>query len=505
MPYRDLSIFAPELSLCGLAIAVLVADLIVPRTWRRLPAGLAAVGLVVPLYFVARLWPGPLQFEFMGAYAVDSFSGAFKILLLVAAFLVILLSFDYLRKLERGFGEYFALLLFSLTGMMLLTGAVDLIVIYLAFEMVSLSSYVLTGYMKRDPKSNEAELKYFLYGAAASGVMLYGISLVYGLGGSTRLAEIAARFVGSGPAAAVAVQPAFLQALLTQTGIPEVYVLRLSGLMLPLAIVLITVGLGFKIAMVPFHAWSPDAYEGAPTPITAFLSVGPKIAGFALLMRLVYAWYPALMPHWPALLASLATITMFGGNLWAIRQTNIKRMLAYSSIAHAGYLLIGVVVAATNPRGLHGIIVYFAAYLLMNLGAFAVILLVARNYGGEEISDFSGLSHTAPAAAAAMVIFLLSLTGIPPTGGFLGKFYIFGAAIGSGEWAWLAVVGIINSVISLYYYMNVARVMYFGKPRERAMTVRPASIVVVAIVCLVGILALGLFPQAIIELIQQYV
>ncbi len=505
MPYINLSVFAPELSLCGLAILVLVADLIVPRAWRRLPAALAAVGLAVPLYFVARLWQEPLQFEFTGAYVVDGFSGAFKMLLLFAAFLVILLSFDYLRKLERGFGEYFALLLFSLTGMLLLTGAADLIVIYLAFEMISLSCYVLTGYMKRDPRSNEAALKYFLYGAAASGVMLYGISLLYGLGGSTRIMDIAARFMASGPSTTIAVQPAFLQTALVQAGVPELYVMRLTGLMMPLAVVLVTVGLGFKIAMVPFHAWAPDAYEGAPTPVTAFLSVAPKLAGFALILRLLLMWYPELMRHWPALLASLATITMFGGNLWAIRQTNIKRMLAYSSIAHAGYLLIGVVVAAKDLMGLHAIIVYFVAYLFMNLGAFAVVLLIARNMGGEEISDFSGLYHTAPALAAAMIIFLLSLTGIPPTAGFLGKLFIFGVAIGSGEWAWLAVVGIINSAISLYYYMNVARVMYFGKPGRQQVTVWPAGIIAVTAVCLVGTLGVGLFPQVIIRLIQQHI
>jgi len=505
MPYGDLSIFGPELSLCGLAIVVLVADLIVQRRWRLLPAGVAAVGLAVPVYLVASRWMGPRTYEFMGAYVIDSFADSFKLVLLTAAFLVILLSIDYLRGLERGFGEYFALLLFSLTGMMLVTGAFDLIIIYLSFEMISLSCYVLTGYMRQDRKSNEAALKYFLYGAAASGVMLYGISLIYGLGGSTRLSEIAARFMASGPTAAVAVQPAFLQNTLVQAGIPEVYVLRLAGLMMPLAVVMVTVGLGFKIAMVPFHAWAPDAYEGAPTPITAFLSVAPKAAGFALLVRLVLAWYPLLMPHWPALLAALATLTMFAGNLWAIRQTNIKRMLAYSSIAHAGYLLIGVVVAATDAMGLHGLIIYFAAYLFMNIGAFAVVLLVARNRGSEEIADFAGMYRTAPVFAAAMVIFLLSLTGIPPTGGFMGKLYIFGSAIGSGRWAWLAIVGIVNSAISVYYYMNVVRVMYFGEPGEEAMAIRPGGIVIVAAICLVGTFAIGLFPQAIIEFIQQYV
>ena len=505
MPYNDLSIFGPELSLCGLALVVLIVDLIVPRRWRLVPAGVAAVGLAIPVYLVASRWMGPPTFEFMGAYVIDSVADSLKLVLLAAAFLVILLSVDYLRRLERGFGEYFALLLFSLTGMMLLTGAFDLIIIYLSFEMISLSCYVLTGYMKRDRKSNEAALKYFLYGAAASGVMLYGISLIYGLGGSTRLSEIAARFMASGPTAALAVQPAFLQSTLVQAGIPEVYVLRLAGLIMPLAIVMVTVGLGFKIAMVPFHAWAPDAYEGAPTPITAFLSVAPKAAGFALMVRLVLLWQPLLMPHWPALLAALATITMFGGNLWAIRQTNIKRMLAYSSIAHAGYLLIGVVVAASDAIGQHGIIIYFAAYLFMNIGAFAVVLLVARNRGSEEIADFAGMHRTAPIAAAMMVIFLLSLTGIPPTAGFVGKLYIFGAAISTGEWAWLAIVGIINSAISLYYYMNVVRVMYFGKPGEEVMTIQPVGIAAVAAICLGGTFVIGLFPQAIIEFVQQYV
>jgi len=324
-------------------------------------------------------------------------------------------------------------------------------------------SYVLAGYRRADPKSNEAALKYFLYGSSASGVMIYGMSLLYGLGGSTNLQVLGERLA---------------------TG--QVTPLGALALMLVLA------GLGYKVAMAPFQAWCPDVYEGAPTPVTAFLSVGPKAAGFAVLIRFALSVFPSLVPQWQVVVAVLAVLTMFVGNLLAIRQQNLKRLMAYSSIAHAGY----------PGWGLPAVLFYLVAYLLMNLGVFALLLLVARTRGTEEISGFSGLAQGAPFAAAVMLILLLSLTGIPPTGGFVGKFYLFAAAIESRTWWWLAVVGIINSAISLYYYMNIARLMYFGAPAPE-LAHRPAGLSFVIWVALAGTLALGLIPEPLMAVARQ--
>jgi len=290
------------------------------------------------------------------------------------------------------------------------------------------------------------------------------LSLLYGLGGSTNIREI------------------------------EQNLASMPGLFGPVVLMLLLVGLGFKIAMVPFHAWAPDVYEGAPTPVTGFISVGPKAAGFAILMRLLWPLGPQLLELWPAVVAVLATVTMFAGNILAIQQTDIKRMLAYSSIAHAGYILIGVVVGAAYPLALEAVMYYFVAYLLMNLGAFAVVILVERNTGSTRIADYAGLGHSAPLLAAAMAILLLSLTGIPPTAGFVGKLLLFAAAIQSQQWVWLAVVGILNSVISLYYYMNIARLMYFSDEPGPTLEARPAGALVVILITLLGTLAVGVLP-----------
>jgi NADH-quinone oxidoreductase subunit N len=474
MPVTNYNLFLPETCLALLGLAVLMLDLVLPRRARLVTATVAGVGLLACLWPLARLyWVGP-ALEFTNSFATDPLALFFKALFIVAGVLVVLLSTDFFRGLKYGYGEYFSLIVFLVLGMCLLASSNDIITFYLSFEMVSLTSYILTGYLRKDRKSNEAALKYFLYGAAASGVMLYGLSLAYGLGRSTNIEIIGRNLAGEHP--------------------------LLGGL----SMVLVLAGLGYKISMVPFHAWTPDVYEGAPTPVTAFLSVGPKAAGFAILMRLVWVLEPGLVKQWPAILAALSALTMGVGNLLAIRQANIKRMLAYSSIAHAGYLLIGVVVGPDNPLALKGVLVYFAAYLLMNLGAFAVAIAIARNSGSDDIRDFAGLAKTAPVAAVAMTIFLLSLTGIPPTAGFLGKFYLFMGAIQSGTWAWLAVVAIINSAVSLYYYMNVVRLMWFGAEGEEAPapTVWPAGVRVVLWVTLIGTLALGLFPGGFLDLLN---
>jgi NADH-quinone oxidoreductase subunit N len=469
---KDLTLFMPELLLCGTALAVLLLDLFLPRERRPLTAAVAALGCVLLVATALPLWDPERTptLLFWNSYRLDNFAVFFKVLFGLIGLLTILLSTDFFRRVH-AYGEYFSLLLFVLTGMTLLAGAVDLITIYLSFELISLLSYVLAGYLRSDPKSNEAALKYFLYGSAASGVMLYGLSLLYGLGGSTQLSVLGDR-LASGE--------------ITTLG--------------ALAFVMVLAGLGYKIAMVPFQSWAPDVYEGAPTPVTAFLSVGPKAAGFALLIRFLLMVAPSLLPQWQVIIAVLATLTMFVGNLLAIRQTSVKRLLAYSSIAHAGYLLIGVVAAGEGDSwGTGAVLFYLVVYLAMNLGAFGLVLLVEKRTGNDQLQGFSGLAQGSPFAAAVMTIFLLSLTGIPPTAGFMGKLYLFAAVIKAGPWWWLAVVAFINSVISLYYYMNIARLMYFGEPGP-GLVQRPLGLSAVIWVGLLLTLALCLMPGPLLEI-----
>ena len=480
MSPQTLQVFGPELYLCGLGLLILIADMILGRRGRGFITGLTVVGLVGCLVPIVNLWGSEPRSIFSGTYVVDGLALFFKALFVVTGAFVVLLTAGYGAQTDPGEsdalpdrGEFFALLVFLVLGLCLMAGANDLVLLYLSFELVSLTSYMMAAWRKRDRLSNEAGVKYFIYGAAASAVMLYGLSLLYGAGGSTNLTTLGEHFMKPVPGAGLA----------------------LVGV---LGVLLVLVGLGYKISMVPFHAWAPDVYQGAPTPVTALLSVGPKAAGFALLLRVFAALAPALHVPWQMVLALFATLTMFGGNLLALRQTDMKRLLAYSSIAHAGYLLIGVVVGPQEPWGQAGILVYLVAYLLMNLGMFSLAIWVER-FGepveGEQLPSslarYSGLAQRAPGVAFLTVILLLSLTGIPPTAGFLGKLYLFGAAIKSHQWAWLAVVGIINSVVSLYYYMNIARLMYFGKvPHEAKRAVaeagrlRPAEALLGAVVVL---------------------
>ncbi len=460
MPVGSIGTIAPEIALAVLALAVLVLDLALPA-WRKEAALAAGAGMAAIAAGAVALWQqGPMA-DFGGAIVLDNLAVFLKLVFLAAGVIVVMISQRQLS--ENDPGEYFSLVVFFVLALCVMASAGDLVIFYLGFELSSICGYLLAAWRRGDAKSNEAGLKYFVYGAAASGFMLYGLTLLYGAAGSLRLDEVAR---------ALAVERNVAAAL----G---------AGLVL--------VGLGYKMALSPFHWWAPDVYEGAPTPVTAFLSVGPKVAGFALLLRAM----DALASAWAGFgmaLAVLAALTMFTGNLIAIRQTNIKRMLAYSSIAHAGYMLIGAVVGLMDPDGIAALAFYAVAYLLMNLGAFAVAEIVEQSEGGSEIERFAGLAQRSPVLAAAMVVFLLSLTGVPPTAGFVGKLWLFGVAIKSGVFAWLAIVGIINSAISLYYYMNVARFMYYRRGREGE--VSAGSFVVAAVaVALVGTVALCLLPQ----------
>lgn len=436
---ESLNYFYPELILVCSALGVILLDLLLKRRERTLTAYLALLGIFISFLAAVKLFPGN-KVLFSQMVALDPFALFFKIFFLLNTLLVVLFSLrsEEIKKTDQA--EYYALLLAVALGMLLIASAVDLLMIYLSLELISLTSYLLTGYLKGNRRSSEAALKYFIYGAVASGVMIYGMSLVYGLTGSTNIHAVG-------------------RALFTQGPYP---------LTLLLATLFILAGFGYKIAAVPFHMWCPDVYEGAPAPVTAFLSVGPKAAGFAVLIRFFYGvmarpsleegvWIPLGNLDWPFLIAVLSAVTMTLGNLVAIAQSNIKRLLAYSSIAHAGYILMGFVLL--NDQGLRAMLFYLAVYLFMNLGAFLVVIAVLNKLNTEKIVDYRGLGWRAPFAAAALTIFLLSLTGIPPFAGFIGKVYLFAALIKEKVY-WLAVVGILNSVVSLYYYAGIVKMMF---------------------------------------------
>ena len=388
---------------------------------------------------------------FSGMYAVDPFSGFFKVIFLITGILIVLFSLQSheLDAVSTKYSEYFSLIISLTIGAFFMAGSTNLLMMYLSLELVSISSYILSGFTKENTRADEASLKYVIYGAFSSGLMLYGISLLYGLTGETNIYS-------------------FNQALAV-AGAPRITIL--------IAIVLMLVGLGYKISAVPFHFWTPDVYEGAPITITAFLSVSSKAAGFAMLIRFFKIafidvtaqpiaagmWEIFRGFNWTDIIAVLSVLTMTVGNLVAIWQSNMKRMLAYSSIAHAGYILMGFV-TLTN-QGISAMLVYFVAYLLMNLGAFYVVILVANKFHTENIDGYNGLGYRSPYAAFAMTVFLFSLTGIPPTFGFIGKFYLFSSLI-NAHYIWLAIVGVINSVISLYYYARVVRNMYLIQPED---------------------------------------
>ncbi|MER3455975.1 MAG: NADH-quinone oxidoreductase subunit N [candidate division GAL15 bacterium] len=475
MNWQDLRWLVPELVLTGAAVALLLADLMTAPDRRR-QLGWFAVAAAVPaaaacgqlLAELQALRSGGVRI-FADTYTVDPFALYVKLVALGAVALVALVSLDYFPGRTPHVGEAFALLLFAGVGLLLMASASDLILLLLSIEFVSLSSYLLAGFLKRDPKSNEAGVKYFLYGAATTGVMAYGFSLLYGLAGSTSLYDVATRLGRAGGAAYLAVGMALA-------------------------------GFGFKVSMVPFHQWTPDVYEGAPTPITAFLSVGPKAAGFAALVRTLSVGIPLEQVQWPLLLAGLSALTMTVGNLLALLQRNLKRMLAYSSIAHAGYVLMALA-AWKSAWALPGLLYYLLAYLFMNLGAFFVALVASEATGSDEIPDHAGLSQRAPWVAAAMVVFMLSLTGIPPTAGFFGKFYLFAAAVDAGL-LWLAALAVANSVVSLYYYVGVLRALYLMPPPERTpLSVSPALRVGLG-VALVGTVAVGLYPQPVVGFVE---
>jgi len=477
----NLELFTPELSLAAFAIIVILLDLVIQRKGWLVVVGIA--GIVVSAGFTLAMWGGNSQAIFNNMLAVDNFALFFKLLFLGIAALVILSSVDYVSKFARFQGEYYALVLISTLGMMLMAATAELISIYIALELTSISLYVLVGFLK-DSKSSEASLKYLLLGAVASAVLLYGMALIFGFTGKTQLGEIAQ----------------VIQTMSSQT--------LLASPALILGIVLLIAGFGFKIAAIPFHMWVPDVYEGAPTPITAYLSVASKAAGFAIILRVFYSAFG--LPQWLSLdwgltIAVLAAIGMTLGNVAAIPQANIKRMLGYSSIAQAGYLMVGLATVGFSPAadilGRSGVLFFLASYALTNLGAFIAIIAISNKLNSDQIKDYSGMFKRAPFLALALTLCLISLIGMPPAAGFMAKFYIFSAAV-QHNLLWLVVIAVVNSVISAYYYLRVVKVMWLGEPASEEKVPSSGALRVALSLSCLGVLLLGVIPGYVMKLAE---
>jgi len=485
----DYLLALPMLLLTLFALGILMLDLLLPKQWKQVNAYVALAGLAFSAAATAKLhWAyhtaqlrglGFIDTGFMRTLLVDPFAIYFFYLFLAGAAIAVLMSMHYLEVEHENHGEFYALMLFSVVGMMCMAAGYDIVLIFIGLELMAISTYVLVGFLRRDKRSNEAALKYLLLGAFSSGIFAYGLSLFYGLTGATNLGKIAA-------------------------GLQQILVTRPNDPVVILALLTTTTGLLFKIAAVPFHQWAPDAYEGAPTSITGFMSVAVKAAGWAMLLRIfLFGLYPLRSMYVPLLIfVSIATMT--GGNLAAITQTNLKRLLAYSSIAHVGYMLLGLIASdgQTNSTGIMAILIYLLVYTFMNLGAFAVITsLRRRNIIGDEIDDIAGLYFKAPTEAILMLVFLLSLAGIPPLAGFWGKYFIFLSLIQTGHYA-LASIAVLYAVVGLYYYMRIANAMLMRQPIEaEPVRLRPAMTLALGITA-AGTVIIGLFPNYVINVVN---
>jgi NADH-quinone oxidoreductase subunit N len=437
--WNDTVVLLPEIVLAIGASVLLIAPVIGGKTydaaakWWMLFLLAVTAGSVIACSHAAEVIK--LSRGFLGMFALDTFALFFKLLFVTIIALITLLSDDFLRESRYSVWEYYSLLAFALCGMFFMVSGVSLITIYIGLELMSLSSYILAGYYKNEEASTEAAMKYFVLGAVSSAILLYGISLIYGVCGSLNLLNIA-------------------QTMST----------LIDNDALMVGIMLLAAGLCFKIAAVPFHVWTPDVYVGSPTPVTAFLSTASKAAAFAIFARIFYVGFHDFRFDWSSVLATIAALSMIVGNLAAITQDNIKRLLAYSSIGHAGYVMLGIL--SMNAYGIRGILLYSVVYVFATLGIWATVLMMRRHeYAGERVDDFEGLHKRAPFWAFAMFIFLLSLGGIPPTAGFLGKYYLFAAAVQAG-YGWLAIIAVLMSAVSMFYYLRIVVAMYLREGRE---------------------------------------
>ncbi len=486
---NSLYLIKPELVISAIIVLLVLVDLIMLKNKKLLPY-ISIAGLLIAGYFIIEHFETN-SFAFStsssaGMLIVDPFGNFFKLLIVFASILVVLFSVtsvEIKNSLDRH-GEYYALIFGMILGMMFMASASDLIVIYISLELVSLSSYVLAGFTKQSLRNSEASLKYVIYGGISSGIMLFGISIIYGITGSTNLYEI----------------NSLIQA-------PQV-----QSLTFLLAGILIFVGIGYKISAAPFHFWTPDVYEGAPIPITAYLSIASKAAGFALLIRFIKVtfiqsidpegfWHLLSIIDWKSFIIIISILTMTLGNFAALWQSNMKRLLAYSSIAHAGYLLLGL--AVMSNEGITAILIYFVVYAFMNLGAFFVVMLIANKIGSEELDDYKGLSSSTPFLAVSLSIFLISLTGLPPTAGFIGKLYIFIALI-DAKMIVVAVIALLNTVVSLYYYVKVLKHMFLDKSEKEipAISTSYASAVLL-IAILAPVLVFGIYFTPLVDLAKS--
>ncbi|MAR76198.1 MAG: NADH-quinone oxidoreductase subunit N [Rhizobiales bacterium] len=473
---QSLEFFIPELILTITILAALITDLFVKKSKTNMIGWVLGVGLVVVGLSVHNLSSVPPTTLFLDMIVIDPFSSFMKIVIILSTLLVIVASWvnDELEKYRKG--EYFTIMGIMVMGLFLMTSSVDIIMLYISIEVVSIMSFVLAAYLKLDTRSNEAGLKYVIYGAFSSGVMLFGLSIVYGLAGSTNyfaIQDTLSSLDGSANSALI------------------------------MALLMIFAGFGYKISSVPFHFWTPDVYEGSPSTITAYLSVAPKAAGFAMIIRFFHQVFSDSIGltsnaigstdlPWPEIIGVLAVVTMTMGNLVAIQQKSIKRMLAYSSIAHAGYMMLALPVL--SMEAVESVMIYLFIYVFMNLGAFFIVIFVKNKTGGESFEDFEGLGWKMPIVGAFMTLFMLSLTGLPPTAGFVGKLYIFKTLVGAGsEFLWLVVAGGVNSVISLYYYFHVVKVMFLGGKRSDVITYPPSTMFGLMIFTAVPSLLLGLY------------
>lgn len=484
----------PELIVLLTGVILMIVDLILPRGRdynhrRSIMVGLAIVGFLAAIVASAVLFnykppAGVETSSFSGMFIRDNFTTFLELMFLATGILTVLISPSYLIKLDIPVGDYYSLITFATLGMMVVGASGDLMAIFVGIELVSISVYILTGFARNDRGSAEGALKYFLLGILATAILVYGMAWLFGMTGSTNLNQISASITAN--------------KLTQDTG-------------LTFAMLLLIVGFGFKIAAVPFHLWTPDAYEGAPTPVAAFMSVGPKAAGFAALIRVLVQGMPALSDQWAVIIAVLAILTMTLGNVVAIAQKSVKRMLAYSSIAHTGYIMVGLAAFSNNATperqrdAIGSVLIYSAIYVFMNIGAFAVIAWIQYKGGGPNLEDFNGLATWSPASALLMAVFLFSLTGLPPTGGFLGKFFVFRAAIDNG-YTWLAIVGVLNSAVSAFFYLNVIVSMYFRPPPTGVERVRTGGSVLLfsaLIIITIAIIIFGIYPGPALDLAKD--
>jgi NADH-quinone oxidoreductase subunit N len=469
----------PEICLIGFAVLVILLDLFIEKkSWLAI---VSVVGLLVSAGFSIWMWGGQSQVIFNNMLAVDNYAIFFKLLFLSIAILVIMASANYVSKFSRFQGEYYALILMATLGMMLMASATELISLFVSLELVNLSLYALVSFLK-DARSSEAALKYLLLSAIASAILLFGMALVFGFTGKTQLGDIA-----------TAIRTTAL----------------VSNPALVLGVVLMILGIGFKIGMVPLHMWVPDVYQGAPTPITAYLSVGSKAAGFAIFLRIFYSAFilPAnLSMDWGVIVAVLAAITMTVGNIIAIQQSDIKRMLGYSSIAQVGYVMVGLVTVGFSPisitDGQSGILFFLASYSLTNLAAFIAIIAITQKINSDRIDDFAGMGQRSPLIAWALTLAMVSLIGLPPAVGFIAKFYIFSSAVQQGL-LWLVAVAVLNSVISAFYYLRVVKVMWMNIPASTEKVNAPLALKVALAISSLGVLLLGLAPDLVMHLARM--